>query len=437
MQKITSFLTTTAVALLAAGCEPTGDSAHDHRSQVAASISLERLAGIEKQLRREVDAGVRAGFVAMVAHHADIVYTTAVGMADRENAIAMTLETRFRIASMTKPITTAAVMILVERGEVLLSDPVSRFIPEFADLHVATSHTADASGGIPTEALSRPITIHHLLTHTSGLGYVFDTDTDLGRLLLENNLYWASGGLAERIQALANWPLYAQPGSEWRYSSATDVAGRVVEVASGMTLETFMQENIFEPLGMSATEFFLDGSDFAGLAVVYGFDDNGNMSPFTDGDGRTNGLVGANPNTEAMGWMSGGGGLVSTAGDYMRFLMMLLNEGELDGVRILSPTTVRLILAEHVSPEALPEIFSGSGWTFGLGGQVLLAPGLAARLAAEGEYVWGGYYNTFFSISPADELAVVVMAQAEQGLSRPESRATGIVRAIALGALED
>ena len=229
----------------------------------------------------------------------------------------------------------------------------------------------------------------------------------------------------------------AQPGREWRYSYATDVAGRVVEVASGMTLEAFMREHIFEPLEMTATEFFMDASDFEDLAVVYGFDDTGKMSPFAGGDGRTNGLLGPNPNTKAIGWMSGGGGLVSTAGDYLRFLLMLLNEGELDGVRILSPATVRLMLSEHVGPEYLPEIFRNSGSTFGLGGQVQLKPGLAARVAAKGEYVWRGYYNTSFLISPIDELALVVMAQVEPGPDVPESRAGRVVTAIAFGALGD
>ncbi len=393
-------------------------------------ISPERLKLIDAQLQTEVDAGVRAGFVVMIGHDGETIYSSAIGMADIEAKKPMTPETKFRIASMSKPLTTLAIMMLVERGELLLSDHVARYIPSFTNLKVATSPNADASGNIPTEALKKPMTVHSLLTHTSGLGYIFDSDTDLGRDMIENSLYTMKGDLAARINALAAWPLYAQPETERRYSYATDVAGYIVEVVSGLPLETFMEDEIFKPLGMTSTGFYLDDPDFSDLAMVYVFNENGDMVlPGRRGDNP-------DPNADVPEWASGGGGLVSTAGDYMRFMQMLLNEGELGGVRIVSPATVRLMLSPHVEGEKLTENFFNPGATFGLGGWVATQPGLSGRILAKGQYGWGGYYDTGFSISPEDKLAIVVMAQREPGPYAPPSRARDVVTSIAFGALE-
>ena len=397
----------------------------------APSLSTERLALIEKRLQEEVDQGVRSGFVAMVGTSEGAVYETAVGLADIEAGKPMTLQTQFRIASMTKPVTSVGIMMLVDRGELLLSDPVSRYIPPFGAIEVASSYEHGASGEVPAGGIKEPITIFHLLTHTGGLGYIFDYETDLGREMIDKSLYTLEGDLGTRIEALAAFPLYNQPGSEWRYSYATDVLGRVIEVVSGQPLEVFVQQEILGPLKMNDTGFYLDNPDFSKTAVVYRYDEAG--TPIRAGKAGLN----PDPNADAPGWASGGGGLVSTAGDYMRFMRMLMNGGELDGVRLLSPATVKLMASPHIIGEKLKGSFmEGNGAGFGLGFSVVTNPGEAETTTSEGQYGWGGYYDTVFWISPDYDLGVVLMAQREPGPNVPESRAREIVDSIAYGALE-
>ena len=395
-------------------------------------ISKARLERVQVVLQKEVDEGIRAGFVAIIAKDGDIVYQAAVGMADRENDIPMTVNTRFRIASMTKAITTVALMQLVEEGSVLLSDPVSKYIPAFADMQVATSQKAKADGTFESVPLKRPITLHHLLTHTSGLNYGSE-ETDLDKLYNENNLNLIEGDLAARIDRLTTLPLYEQPGEKFRYGYSIDVAGLVVEVVSGKSLETYFNNKIFEPLGMEDTEFFLDESDFDRLAVVYDIDDKGQLVPATKDPSLPA------PNDKAQGWMSGGDGLVSSPNDYMRFFLMLLNEGELDGERLLSPVSVSLMLQRNI-PSSAGHVADGatydaSGFAFGLGGYVLEQPGLGGEVGVAGQWGWGGYYSTSSFLSPSNELAVIVMSQ-QLPWNETGSRASGLVKAIAYGALE-
>ena len=399
-------------------------------AQSPSGISLEKLSALAPALQDEVDAGIRAGFTAAVIHNGEIVYETAVGMADRENNIPMETNTRFRIASMTKPVTTVAIMMLVEEGKVLLSDPVARYIPAFADMQVATSYSADASGALPLEPAKRPITVHHLLTHMAGLGYLFDQSTDLGGRFLENSLYAMDGDLEARINQLAEMPLYENPGEVWRYSYATDVAGRIVEVASGQSLADFMQSRIFTPLGMDDTAFLFDETDLEGTAIVYHFDENGVLQRFERED------LGGNPNTQGAGWYSGGAGLLSTTGDYAQFMMMLLNEGEHNGARILSPATVELMLADHVPFDARPDNWKESGYSFGLGGLVVTEPGHTGTVISGDQWGWGGYYDTYFAVSPEDELGFIVMAQRDPITGDQQSRAQELTRSIAFGALD-
>lgn len=394
------------------------------------SISLEKLQRIETVLSEEVDAGLRAGFTAAVIYDGKIVYRTAVGMADRENDIPMQENTRFRIASMTKPVTSVALMMLVEEGAVRLSDPVSRYIPAFADTQVATSLTVSDDGEIPTEAAAQPITLHQLLTHTAGLGYTFDFQTDLGKLYVANNLYMREGDLASRIDHLATLPLYGQPGGKWYYSYATDVVGRVVEVVSGQSLESFMQERIFEPLGMSDTAFLIDETDLERVAALYSFDENGALQRFIDPN------LDVDPNEVGYGWMTGGSGLVSTIDDYAQFAMMLLNDGSHNGAQILSPESVRLMLESHVEVDARPDDWKQSAISFSLGGGVLLEPELFAESTAPGQFWWGGYYDTIFAISPTDDVGYIVMAQRDPSQGDRKSRAQELVKTIAYGALE-
>ncbi|MEL7239308.1 MAG: serine hydrolase domain-containing protein, partial [Planctomycetota bacterium] len=310
-------------------------------------------------------------------------------------------------------------------------DPVSRYIPAFGDLKVITENKADADGAFTTEPLATPLTVRHLMTHTAGLGYLFDGESDLGKAHLALAAENTEGDLGARIDKLAALPLYEQPGQTWRYSFATDVLGRVVEAASGQSLEAFMKARIFDPLRMADTEFFIDETDFERLATVYTFDETGVLQRAGAG-----GLSGG-PNDQAFGWASGGGGLVSTARDYARFMMMLLNDGALDGARVLSPASVRLMLSDQLPPHVRPDDWNERGMTFGLGGWVLEKPGRFGGVAAPGQYGWGGYYDTYFTISPEDDLGVVVLSQREPGPHDRASRAHNLVTAIAFGALED
>ncbi|WP_425408682.1 serine hydrolase domain-containing protein [Hyphococcus sp.] len=420
---IAGALLCSACSVIAAPNETVSASGHD--------LSIDHLQRIEPALQEEVDNGVRAGFVAVVVDKNGAVYETAVGMADLYNAVPATAQTRFRIASMTKPVVTAAVMQLVDRGDVRLNDPVSRFIPAFADLRVATSPERNGDGEFETRAPARQMTIHDLLTHMSGLGYVFDYETDLGKAYLAADLYGKTGSLAERMNILAALPLYEDPGRKWRYSYATDVAGRVIEVASGRTLEDFLKQNMFEPLGMNDTEFFLDETDFERLAVVNEFDESGDLVRLEAASPDRAGV-----NDEAFGVMSGGAGLVSTGRDFSRFMLMLLNEGELDGARLLSPATVRLMLRDHVPYDARPEDWREKGLTFGLGGAIIVEPGYFGAVAAKGEWGWSGFWDTWFFITPELGVGAVLLAQTQSNAFTPTSRARDRLKAIVYGALE-
>lgn len=392
-------------------------------------LDLERLGDIQAALQAEVDNGLRAGFVAGVITRDGETYSTAVGMADRETSTPMTVDTRFRIASMTKPIVTAAVVQRAERGVVSLDDPVSKYVSAFADVRVALAEEPDETGAIPTRAPARAMTIHDLLTHTSGIGYLFDNETSLDRKYLEAGLYATGGTLAERVERLARIPLYSDPGAEWRYSYSIDVAGLVIEVATGQSLEDYLTENFFAPLGMTDTEFLVDQTDFDRLATVYEFDTAGNLTRFkTDANGF-------NVNEEGFGVMSGGAGLVSTLHDYLRFCEMILRGGELDGARILSASSVKRMLSDNLEPGAAGHLWERKYASFGLGGVVVTHPELADQLVRKGEWGWSGFWDTWFVVDPADGLAVVLLAQTQPGPGAPPSDARRAVKAIAYDAV--
>ncbi len=392
-------------------------------------VDAARLEAIKPILDLEVEKGARAGFVAGVATRDGVVFTAAAGMADRENAIAMTAATRFRIASMTKPIVTAAMMQLVDRGIVALNDPVSLYIPSFADARVATSMEPGKNGAFATRAPSRPITIHDLLTHTAGLGYVFDRATTLDRRYVEANLLLTEGTLGERIDKIARLPLYSDPGKEFRYSYSIDVAAYLIEKATGEPLESWLRKNFFDPLKMTDTAFFVDKTDFERLAVVYEFDNNGKL--FRAGENA----LASGLNDDGFGVLSGGAGLISSVNDYLRFCRMMLNGGELDGARILSPAAVRQMMSDNLQPGAAARLWESNSATFGLGGSVVTSPGRTGTIAAPGEWSWAGYWDTWFVVNPEDGVAVVLLSQTQPGASTPPSRARNLVKAIAYGAV--
>ncbi|OHB68517.1 MAG: hypothetical protein A2Y77_08600 [Planctomycetes bacterium RBG_13_62_9] len=312
----------------------------------------------------------------------------------------------FRIASMSKPITSVAVMMLYEEGCFRLSDPVSNLIPEFKDAKVL------ASGGDGTQEqlvpARRPITIRHLLTHTSGLTYHWDTrvGAKYQEAGITHGLLQDEDLLADDMKKLAQLPLVHQPGEAWNYGLSTDVLGRVVEVASGMPFDEFLRKRIFEPLRMNDTCFYLSKDKVSRLTAVYGPDPTGSLTRLGDGvlgEGAMRISV-TYPYEGPRKYCSGGGGLCSTIQDYARFCQMLLNGGELDGARLLSPKTVELMTADHVG-----ELNRDSG--FGLGFGITRSLREAGDLTSVGAYRWGGFWYTTFFIDPAEKMVGVCMAQ--------------------------
>ncbi len=392
------------------------------------SIDKAFLNHIDPVLQAEVDDGVRAGFVAAVVTRDGVAYKKAFGKADLFNDKDMTTDTRFRIASMTKPIISVAVMQLVDRGAIRLNDPVEQFIPAYANPQVAVSKTRNADGSFETRPAKRSITIHDLLTHTAGIGYVFSTASDLDKAYFDANLLVTEGDLKARIDQIAALPLLTEPGEIWNYSYSIDILGYIIEAASGVSLETYLMENIFTPLGMTGTEFFIDESDFEGAAIVVEFNEAGEMV-------RSGGSALSSPvNDEAFGIASGGAGLVSNVDDYARFMRMLLNDGELDGARILSPATVRLMMQDHTPMNARPEPWKNIGMTFGLGGYLILEPGYMGNYAAKGDWGWAGYWDTHFFVNREENLGVILLAQTQPGPHMSPSRAEDLMKSIAYGA---
>ncbi|WP_417482546.1 serine hydrolase domain-containing protein [Maricaulis sp.] len=372
------------------------------------------LAALDQQLEALTAAAARPGYAAIISRGTRVAFVSETGQIDLETGEAFTIDSPVRIASMSKPVTAVAVMMLVEAGQIGLDDPVSDYIPEFANVQVAVSPMANAEGVIETRAPVRPITIRHLLTHTAGLGYIFDNQTDLGRLYLENSLYSGTGNLEARMQQLAALPLYTDPGTRWIYSYSLDVLGRVVEVVSGEPFEVFMETRLFQPLGMSSTGFFYEDVDFdeADMSPLYVHDETGAMVPFEQ----------ANPD-----WASGGGGLVSTASDYIRFAMMLANGGSLGEVQILSPESVREMTSPQVPTEQLGDDWGARG--FGFGGSVVLSPTEGQEaVGVTGDYAWSGLFDTDFFISPNTGVAAVLMTQIQPGPNRPEPRSSTMFR---------
>jgi len=363
----------------------------------AAGLSRAARFGLDRFLGASAALGIHSGYVAIVARDGHAVHATTAGWADREARRPMQLDTHFRMASMTKPVTAVAAMILVEEGRLGLDDPVSRTVPAAAALRVATSAEADASGRVPTEPLERPLRVRDLLTFQSGIGSE-DDPSDLGRLWAARDLYTGSGSLALRVDRLLEAPLYEQPGTRWRYGWSADVLARVVEVAAGQPFGDFVRERITEPLGMSATRFFAEPDSREGLATLYTQDEARRLVPV------------AESRSDATDWTPGGSGLVSTAGDYLRFALMLWNGGAYGDARILAPETVAEMTRPHVASGVLAEEgIEGLGW--GLGLAVVVDAGASATPDRNGDFFWSGYYGTHFFVSPKTGLVMVILTQ--------------------------
>jgi CubicO group peptidase (beta-lactamase class C family) len=372
-------------------------------------MSSPRLARIGPMLRRSVEQGSVAGLVALVARDGRIVELDTAGFRDVASRSPMRRNTIFRIASMTKAVTSVAAMMLVEEGRLRLADSVAKFIPEFS----ATKVRVGRDSLVPPE---RAMTIHDLLTHRSGLVYGFIDTSAVGNAYRAAHVSDGLGGTvptqAENMTRLAAQPLAFQPGREWRYSLSVDVLGRVVEVASGLTLEEFFRTRVFEPLRMHDTGFRVPDGKLDRLATAYTSPhDSLRAMADTDSweDGRLPlGLFGGPSTRGSTTFFSGGAGLFSTAGDYARFAQMLLNGGQLDGVRLLSPKTVELMTADATSDLKEP---LGPGLGFGLGFAVVRDLGATAVLGSKGTYSWGGILGTSFWIDPEERMVGVMMMQ--------------------------
>ncbi|MEN8165556.1 MAG: serine hydrolase domain-containing protein [Acidobacteriota bacterium] len=366
----------------------------------------ERLDDITALMQKHVDEEKLAGAVAAVARRGKVAYLESVGKQDIEKNIDMSTDTIFRIASMTKPITSVAVMMLYDDGLIELTDPVYKYIPEFYKPTVLGS--GEEEGNIPAK---RKITIKHLLTHTSGLTYHWDTQ--LGSLYKEagvtHGLIQDDSVLGEKMKKLARVPLLHQPGEKFTYGLSVDVLGRVVEVASGKTLEEFFQERIFEPLGMKDTHFFISDDKMPRLAAVYAPKSKGGLKRLTKPVVEGSLVYSADhPYVGQKRYFSGGGGLCSTVGDYLRFCQMLVNLGELDGKRVLKRRTVRLMTRDHMG-----ELSENQG--FGLGVSVARDGDKSGGVDSVGSYGWGGFWYTTFFVDPKKRMVGVCMAQLHPG----------------------
>ncbi len=381
------------------------------------------LAAIETRLAELAAAQARAGYVMALQRDGESAHVAAAGWADEAAREPMSAQTPVRIASMTKPVTAAAIMALVEDGAVALDDPLSDYVPAFAEVRVATSTSADETGEIPTEPLERAITIEDLLTHTAGLGYVFDRESDLGQRWVEVDAYSGEGDLEARISRLANAPLYSQPGARWFYSFANDVLGQVIAEASGQSVEAFMQARLFQPLAMTDTTFFPEGDLEDRMSALYTHEEGGVLVRVDEGAET---LIDAP--VEA-----GGAGLISTADDYLRFAQMLANGGVLDGVRVLSEASVAAMTAIQVPLEKMPDSMAGIGMGFGYSLGVI-AP-VAGAAGYPGDFGWAGYFDTEFLVSPATGLVAVIMAQELPSAHTPEGGARDVFRPLAYGAV--
>jgi CubicO group peptidase (beta-lactamase class C family) len=362
-------------------------------------MSAERLERITALARRYVDDGMLAGMVTLVARHGQVVHFEATGVRDLETGAPMEHDTLFRIYSMSKPITAVAAMMLYEQGKFQLTDPVSKFLPELANLKVLED-------GELVEP-STPMTMHHLLTHTAGFSYGFDPRNQVDRLYGERQLL-QSRDLDEFITRLADIPLLFHPGSRYHYSVAVDVTGAVVERLSGQRFDEFLRTQLFAPLGMHDTFFDVPQQKRSRLGTNHRHDGE-----------RLHVLPTPNyPLWENTTFFSGGGGLVSTAADYMRFAEMLRNGGALNGVQILSPKTVEYMTMDHL-PATVSATGTGEslgiggtgGSGFGLGFGVSRDPVRSAVLGSPGEYSWGGAAGTVFWVDPVEQLVVVGMVQ--------------------------
>ena len=400
-------MTTRAEATLAAVADPTLISA----DAADLGIDPDRLSRVDRLTHGYVDSGRFPGVVTVIARGGEVVHHDVYGKADVKSNRPLAADDIFRIYSMTKPITSVALMMLYEEGSVLLENPVSRYIPAFADVEVWES--GDESSYV-TRRPDRPMTVHDVMIHTSGLtaGFQFQHPVDaLYRAKGLGDLTRPEMTLEAALDVLADVPLLYSPGDRWSYGVSTDVVGRIVEVVSGQKLDDFFQSRILGPLGMTDTGFSVPADELERLTTLYIRGPQKELKPI-DSAGRTT----LHPQPL---YLSGAGGLVSTTADYQRFIQMLSNGGEVDGVRLLGPRTLEYMATNHLPGGALlndlgQSTFAESamgGTGFGLGFSVVVDPAGSQSITSVGEYGWGGAASTAFWLDPAEELSVLFMTQ--------------------------
>jgi len=379
-------------------------------------MSGERLGRITTMLKKEIADGKLPGAVVLVARKGKIVYSDAMGSQDKGANTPMQLNSIFRIYSMTKPLASAAAMMLVEEGVIQLTDPVSKFLPAFKDMHVSVATIgADGKTAYANVPAMKPIIVQDLLRHSAGLAYAEITKNEPVKAAYVEVKFsqpgvheYDSRGMtpAEQVARIAKAPLIHQPGTTWEYSMAVDILGRVVEAASGKRLAVVLDERLFKPLKMVDSSFWLPPEKMSRLAQPLPVDPaSGQKISVLD--------VSAEPMND-----SAGAGALSTATDYLRFAQMLLNGGELDGVRVLSRSTIKLMTSDHLgtriaAPFQPGELLLGTpGYTFGLGFAVRQGDGVAGVAGSAGEFMWAGYAGTYFWVDPKEEIVGIYMSQA-------------------------
>lgn len=365
-------------------------------------FSSERLKRLDAVVQEQIDQKHLAGAVVYVARDGQPVHFRAYGQQEMETGKPMPTDAIFRIASMSKALTTTAIMMLYEEGKFMLHDPVAKFIPGFAKSQVAVAPPAGSPADVKYVLVpaKRPIQIRDLLTHTAGLTYGDGLAVDLYKQARVYGWYFADHDepIGDAIDRLAALPLHGQPGETWQYGFSTDVLGRLVEVISGMPLDRFFRERIFGPLKMVDSGFYLPPEKAARLAPVYGYE-KGELT-LRENSAKTDYIQGPRK------CFSGGAGVLSTTGDYARFLQMLLNDGELDGVRLLGPKTVELMHANHTGDKYMRDT---SG--FGLGFWVNNDLGYFGELGSEGAYGWGSAYFPQYLVDPKEKIVALLMTQ--------------------------
>ena len=370
-------------------------------------FSSERLRRVNAWMEGYIGGGKLAGAITMLSRGGETFHFQPYGVLNIDDGAPIQQDTIFRIYSMTKPITSVATMMLYEEGHFSLDDPVGKFMPALARMKV---YDGLGENGMRLVEQERPITIRHLLTHTAGLSYGFHQDSPVEDMYRAADITDPDSDLAEMADKLGKLPLISQPGAKWRYSNATDVLGYLVEVVSGMPFDEFLRERIIAPLGMKDTAFYLTEDKLDRLASVYAPAQNGGGIAPLD-----NSLINRVQRPHTL--FSGGGGLVSTAADYMRFCRMLLNGGALDGARLLAPKTVEMMRSDHLADDLKPFAVRKStagdtkGCGFGLGFRVVTDIAQHGIIGSNGIYSWGGAASTVFWIDPAEDLIAILLTQ--------------------------